>query len=106
MKTAAKLIKSELKSDKICYPSKEDVEDHSNKLAPLLRLFMEELVADKAIILRTGNHESCKTLVLYSIITFRIGRRIRSHLVPTQSAITCSKLTKETLEQGAIYVQS
>ena len=47
MKTAAKLIKSELKSDKICYPSKEDVEDHSNKLAPLLRLFMEELVADK-----------------------------------------------------------
>ena len=29
------------------YPSKEDVEDHSNSLLPLLGLFMKELIADE-----------------------------------------------------------
>ena len=37
----------------------------------------------------------------------RIGRLHKSnHLVATQSAITCSKLTIETLEQGVKYVQN
>ena len=36
----------------------------------------------------------------------RCGRFGRSTLVTTQSAITCSKLTIGTLEQGVKYVQS
>ena len=32
--------------------------------------------------------------------------RAKTQKVRTQSAFTCSKLTKETLEQGVEYVQS
>ena len=48
--TAAKLIKAEIQNLKFNteeYPSKQDIENHSDSLAPLLHQFMQELVSDE-----------------------------------------------------------
>ena len=39
-------------------------------------------------------------------ISFYIEMSLTEHTLNTQPAITCSKLTIETLEQGVKYVQS
>ena len=47
-----------------------------------------------------------KELEKFSSINKDTGQKGKSNLLTTQSAITCSKLRIETLEQGVTYVQS
>ena len=50
IKTAAKLIKAEIQNQKFnteIYPSRRDIENHTDSLAPLLQNFMKELVCDE-----------------------------------------------------------
>ena len=78
VKTAAKLIKPELKSDKNFineYPSKEDIKDHSNSLALPLRLFMKELVVGevKQSSLGQAIKKARKTRSYVPSLFFRLG---------------------------------
>ena len=79
VKTAAKLIKPELKSDKNFineYPSKEDIKDHSNSLALPLRLFMKELVVGEvkqSSSLGQAIKKAIKTRSYVPSLFFRLG---------------------------------
>ena len=52
-------------------------------------------------------HKGLIHLILEYVLSFsQMNSRIDSILILTQPAISCSKLTIETLEQGVKYVQS
>ena len=83
VKTAAKLIKAEIKAQTFNteeYPSNKDIQCHQESLVPLLRLFMKVLISDelKKSSIRQAITESSKTKIIYTTIAFWTRSRSRS----------------------------
>ena len=91
----------------LCYITQRVDEEHH--IIPLLKkcyLALQLLSTNTIIYLTTENHVEGNNWHWVAIMTFFIYLYQNPKQLFLNTAFTCSKLTTETLEQGAKYVQS